>query len=177
MRRFNREGITEDRKGSVSSEGPLLASVFVRYYNQDPMHGTELRAHTAFSFNDGAVTPEALVQKAADLGHHTIGITDTADLGGSVRFALECRRQGIKPVVGVELNVEGRPAAFIAKNAEGFRNIASLVTRSRVGSLRGWVKGQSADRRGRPRVSFSEIAERSAGVIALTGPGSGPIGA
>ncbi|HEY0241042.1 MAG TPA: PHP domain-containing protein, partial [Gemmatimonadaceae bacterium] len=141
------------------------------------MRGTELRAHTAFSFNDGAVTPEALVQKAAELGHHTIGITDTADLGGSVRFALECRRQGVKPVVGVELNVDGRPAAFIAKNAEGFRNIASLVTRSRVGSLRGWVKGQGRDKRGRPRISFSDVAERSAGVIALTGPASGPIGA
>ena len=90
---------------------------------------------------------------------------------------MECRRQGVKAVVGVELNVDGRPAAFIAKNAEGFRNIASLVTRSRVGSLRGWVKGQGQDKRGRPRVSFSDVAERRAGVIALTGPASGPIGA
>ncbi|MDQ3242363.1 MAG: PHP domain-containing protein, partial [Gemmatimonadota bacterium] len=65
------------------------------------MSYTELRAHTAFSFSDGAVTPEALVRKGAELGYHTIGITDTADLGGVVRFALECRRQGVKPVVGV----------------------------------------------------------------------------
>jgi error-prone DNA polymerase len=56
-------------------------------------------------------------------------------------------------------------------------NIGALVTRARVGSLRGWVKGQSADRRGRPRVSFADVAERSEGVIALTGPASGPIGA
>jgi error-prone DNA polymerase len=83
----------------------------------------------------------------------------------------------VKPVVGVELNVDGRPAAFFAKNAEGFRNIASLVTRARVGSLRGWVKGQNADKRGRPRISFRDVAERNAGVIALTGPASGPIGA
>jgi len=138
---------------------------------------TELRAHTAFSFNDGANTPEAVVKRAAELGHHTIGITDTADLGGVVRFTLECRRQGIRPVVGVELNVDGRPAAFYAQNAEGMRNIGALVTRARVGSLRGWVKGQSADRRGRPRVSWKDVAERSAGTFALTGPGSGPIGA
>ena len=139
--------------------------------------GTELRAHTAFSFNDGALTPEALVKRAAELGHHTIGIADTADLGGIVRFVLECRRQGLRPVVGVELNVDGRPAAFYAKNAVGMRNIGALVTRARVGSLRGWVKGQSADRRGRPRVSFADVAERSEGIIALTGPASGPIGA
>jgi error-prone DNA polymerase len=138
---------------------------------------TELRAHTAFSFNDGALTPEVLAKRAAELGHHAIGITDTADLGGVVRFALDCRRQGIQPVVGVELNVDGRPAAFIAQNAEGFRNIASLVTRARVGSLRGWVKGQNADKRGRPRVTWKDVAERSAGVFALTGPASGPIGA
>ena len=141
------------------------------------MRGTELRAHTAFSFNDGALTPEALVKRAAELGHHTIGIADTADLGGVVRFVLECRRQGVRPVVGVELNVDGRPAAFYAKNAVGMHNLGALVTRARVGSLRGWVKGQSADRRGRPRVSFADVAQRSEGVIALTGPASGPIGA
>ncbi|MBA3342628.1 MAG: error-prone DNA polymerase [Gemmatimonadaceae bacterium] len=137
----------------------------------------ELRAHTAFSFSDGAVTPETLVRRAAELGYTTIGVTDTADLGGVVRFTLECRRQSVKPVVGVELNVDGRPAAFLAQNAEGMRNIGALVTRARVGSLRGWVKGQSADRRGRPRVSWNDVAERSAGVFALTGPASGPIGA
>src|SRR5689334_22473456 len=139
--------------------------------------GTELRAHTAFSFNDGALTPEALVKRAAELGHHTIGIADTADLGGIVRFVLECRRQGLKPVVGAELNVDGRPAAFYAKNAEGMRNIGALVTRARVGSLRGWVKGQNADKRGRPRITFNDLREKSAGIIALTGPASGPIGA
>ena len=90
---------------------------------------TELRAHTAFSFSDGAVTPEALVKKAAELGFTTIGIADTADLGGVVRFTLECRRQGLKPVVGVELNVDGRPAAFYAQNAEGMRNIGALAMR------------------------------------------------
>ena len=28
----------------------------------------ELRSHTAFSFNDGALTPETLVKRAAELG-------------------------------------------------------------------------------------------------------------
>jgi error-prone DNA polymerase len=70
----------------------------------------ELRAHTAFSFGDGAVTPEAMVKRAAELGYHSIGITDTADLGGIVRFALEAKRQGIRPIAGAELNVEGFPS-------------------------------------------------------------------
>ncbi|MGH9422191.1 MAG: hypothetical protein ACRD3J_19600, partial [Thermoanaerobaculia bacterium] len=46
-----------------------------------------------------------------------------------------------------------------------------------MGSLRGWVKGQNAGMRGRPRVSWSDIREHSVGIHALTGPASGPIGA
>lgn len=136
----------------------------------------ELRAHTAFSFGDGAVTPEALARRAAELGYHSIGITDTADLGGIVRFALEAKRQGIKPIAGAELNVEGFPVALLARTDEGFRNIASLITRARVHSdLRHWQKGQNAKLRGRPRVSWKDVAERNAGVQVLTGPASGPI--
>jgi error-prone DNA polymerase len=138
----------------------------------------ELRSHTAFSFGDGAVTPEALVKRAAELGYKSVGITDSADLGGIVRFALEAKRQGIQPIAGVELNVDGYTAAFIARTDEGFRNIASLVTRARVHSdLRQWKKGQNAAARGRPRVSWKDVAERSAGVHALTGPASGPLSA
>ena len=138
----------------------------------------ELRAHTAFSFGDGAVTPENLARRAAELGYKGIGITDTADLGGIVRFALEAKRQGIQPIAGVELNVDGYIVALIARTDEGFRNIASLVTRARVHSdLRQWKKGQNAAMRGRPRVSWKDVAERSAGVHALTGPASGPISA
>ncbi|HEY3258424.1 MAG TPA: error-prone DNA polymerase [Gemmatimonadaceae bacterium] len=138
----------------------------------------ELRAHTAFSFGDGAVTPEALVKRAAELGYDSIAVTDTADLGGIVRFALEAKRQGVRPIAGVELNVEGFPVGLIARTDEGFRNIASLVTRARVHSdLRQWQKGQNAKLRGRPRVSWKDVAERSAGVQVLTGPASGPIAA
>ena len=48
----------------------------------------ELRAHTAFSFGDGAVTPEAMVERAAALGYAALGITDSADLGGLVRVEI-----------------------------------------------------------------------------------------
>jgi len=138
----------------------------------------ELRAHTAFSFGDGTITPEALIRKAADLGYHSIGITDNADIGGIVRFCLEAKRLGIDPVVGAELNVDGHPVGLIARSAEGYRNIAALVTRARLHSdLQKWEKGQNAKLRGRPRVSWKDVAERSAGVQALTGPASGPIAA
>ncbi|HWL40415.1 MAG TPA: PHP domain-containing protein, partial [Gemmatimonadaceae bacterium] len=84
----------------------------------------ELRAHSAFSFGDGGTSPEALVARAAEIGYPAIGITDTADLGGIVRFGLEARRLSVKPIVGAELVVDGHPAAFIARTKEGFQNLA-----------------------------------------------------
>src|SRR5438105_8500036 len=135
----------------------------------------ELRAHTAFSFGDGGASPEALVTRAADLGYTAIGITDAADLGGIVRFGLEARRQNIRPIVGAELNVDGCPVAFLACSKKGFNNVASLVTRSRVGELSTWKKGDGKKTRGRPRISWQQVAERSEGVQVLTGPASGPV--
>jgi len=135
----------------------------------------ELRAHSAFSFGDGGASPEALVGRAASLGYGAIGITDTADLGGIVRFGLEARRLNVKPIVGAELNVDGYPVGFLARSKEGFNNIASLVTRSRVGELSTWKKGDGKKTRGRPRVSWQQVAERSEGIQVLTGPASGPV--
>src|SRR3982074_625938 len=135
----------------------------------------ELRARTAFSFGDGGVSPEALAARAALVGYSAIGITDTADLGGIVRFGLEARRQNIRPIIGAELNVDGCPAAFLARSKQGFNNLASLVTRSRVGELSIWKKGDGKKTRGRPRVSWQQVAERSEGLQMLTGPASGPV--
>ena len=135
----------------------------------------ELRAHTAFSFGDGGTSPEALAVRAAALGYSAIGITDTADLGGIVRFGLEARRQNIKPIVGAELNVDGCPVAFLARSKQGFNNVAALVTRSRVGELSTWKKGDGKQTRGRPRISWHQVAERSEGIQVLTGPASGPV--
>jgi error-prone DNA polymerase len=136
---------------------------------------TELRAHSAFSFGDGAVTPEALVRRAAELGYTALGLTDTADLGGLVRFALEARRLGVRPIAGAELEVDGHPVALLARSAEGYRNLAGLVTRSRSGALGTWERERPHVPRGRPRLRWKDIAERSDGLQLLTGPATGKV--
>ena len=134
------------------------------------MDFVELRAHTAFSFGDGAVTPEALAARAAELDYPALGLTDTADFGGIPRFVLEAQRRGVKPIVGAEIEVDGHPMAFLVETAEGYCNLAALVTRARVGELAGWDREHPRTRRGRASLTSSQVAERRAGLIALTGP-------
>jgi len=140
----------------------------------------ELRCHSSFSFGEGAVSPETLAIRAAQLGYTQLGLTDCADLGGVVRFVLECQRQCIKPIVGVELVVDGHPAAFLVRDAQGYRNVAALITRARSGQISEWSRDDAgrvagAPRRGRPHVRWHDIVEHNAGLIALTGPSSGSI--
>src|SRR5699024_5517074 len=47
----------------------------------------ELHAHSAYSFLDGASTPEELVEEAARLDLRAIALTDHNGLYGAVRFA------------------------------------------------------------------------------------------
>jgi error-prone DNA polymerase len=162
----------------------------------DPRY-VELRAHTCFSFSDGAVSAEDLPRHARLMGYTHIGVTDTADLGGIARFATEAMAPGksagcprferhddepcplcerpIRPIIGAELVVDGHPAAFIARDPEGYRNLSALVTIARMGQWDGWIKEEQAKRRGRPRVTWSDVTTHARGLHALTGPATGEL--
>lgn len=145
-----------------------------------PAAYVELRSHSAFSFGDGAVTPEALATRAAELGYTALGLTDTADLGGIIRFAREAEPRGIRPIVGAELVVDGHPAAFLVQNKVGYEHLAALVTLARAGDVHKWKREDAgraagASPRGQPHVTWRQVADRSAGLYALTGPASGEI--
>jgi hypothetical protein len=155
------------------------------------------------------MTPEALVARAADLGYAALGLTDSADVGGVIRFTLAAEKAGIRPIGGVELQVDGHPVALLARNAEGYRNIAALVTKSRLGDVARWQdargvpgapgavltgdvevrrrrendRGVDLERkyavplppRGRPTLTFDDLAAHAGGVWCLTGPASGEL--
>ena len=154
----------------------------------------ELRAHTAFSFGDGVLSPETLVTRAAALGYPALGLTDHADLGGAIRFTLASETAGVKPIVGAELEVDGHPIALLARTEAGYRNLSALVTQSRMGELSRWGppapaaevagrRGHVLDRRysvplperGRPVLTFGDVADQSEGLWCLTGPAAGEL--
>ena len=51
---------------------------------------------------DGAARLDELVAKAVADGQPAIGITDHGNMYGTLEFYKECRRQGIKPIIGTE---------------------------------------------------------------------------
>src|SRR5687767_4579534 len=66
----------------------------------------ELHCHSAFSMLDGAALPETLVERATELGHPALALTDHDELGGAVRFAQAADEHGIAGIIGAELTVE-----------------------------------------------------------------------
>ena len=66
----------------------------------------ELHAASAFSFLQGASLPEALVDRAVDLGYSTLALLDRDGVYGAPRFHKAALRAGIRPIIGAELTIE-----------------------------------------------------------------------
>ncbi len=67
---------------------------------------THLHVASGYSLRYGASPPAALVALAADQGMQALALTDRDGLYGAVKFAQECRRYGLAPLIGVDLAVE-----------------------------------------------------------------------
>ncbi len=70
----------------------------------------ELHSHTNFSFLHGASPVEDMVERAAELGLSGLAVTDHDGLYGVVRFTTAAEAVGIRPVLGIEIEL-GDPAA------------------------------------------------------------------
>ena len=61
-----------------------------------------LHVHTHYSLLDGACKISDLVKRAKALGMDSIAITDHGCLFGVIEFFNECKKEGIKPILGME---------------------------------------------------------------------------
>jgi len=118
-----------------------------------------LHVHSPFSFLDGASRIEELVRRAAELGQPALALTDHNNLSGAVRFTRAARAAGIKPILGVEITMAGGyHLTLLARNRQGYRNLCRLLTRAHLGSPRG-----------RPSVTWEDLAAHREGLVALSG--------
>ena len=126
----------------------------------------ELHAHSAFSFLDGASSPEQLVEEAHRLGLSGLAITDHDGFYGIVRFAEAAESfPELATVFGAELSLgltepqmgaadpEGEHLLVLARQESGYHRLASAIT---AGQLAGGEKG-------RPVYSLEELAEHGRG--------------
>jgi error-prone DNA polymerase len=66
----------------------------------------ELHCHTNFSFLDGASHPEALVERAAELGYRALAVTDHHGFHAAVKVMQAARRVGLAAIYGVEVGLD-----------------------------------------------------------------------
>ena len=66
---------------------------------------THLHVHTQYSLLDGASRIDDLVERAKALGMDALAITDHGAMYGVVDFYKACKKQGIKPILGMEAYV------------------------------------------------------------------------
>ena len=103
---------------------------------------THLHLHTEFSLLDGVCRIGQLVSRAKDLGMTSLAITDHGNMYGAVDFYKECKKQGIKPIIGCEVYVAPRTRfdkekgldkdyhhlILLCENETGYKNLIKLVS-------------------------------------------------
>ena len=127
----------------------------------------ELHCHSHYSLLDGASSPEALVDRAAELGMPALALTDHDGLYGAVAFWRAARARGIRAVIGAEITlVHGSHLALLAESQAGYANLSRLIS---VGQLAG-TKGAS-------RLTIEDVAAHAEGLLCLSGCRQGAVAA
>ena len=127
-----------------------------------------LSLHTEFSIADGLVRVEALAERAREMGFSAVAITDLGNLFGTLKFYKACRTAGVKPIIGLELEIFEQAKSYrlivLATNQLGYRNLLKLASRSYV---------RSQDRGTCQKEWLEELNE---GLILLSGGRGGDVG-
>lgn len=127
--------------------------------------------HTEYSLLDGANRIPDMVKRAKEMEMSSLAISDHGVMFGVMEFYMECKKAGIKPLLGVEAYVapqgitqrkgDGEKNAYhlllLAKDLEGYRNLCKL---SSIAALEGYYY--------KPRVDHEILRAHSKGVIATS---------
>lgn len=154
----------------------------------------ELHAGSAFSFLEGACLPEALVDRALELGMPSLALMDRNGLYGAARFHSFAKKQGLMARIGAEIAVsdfcvgaDSRPLEMLrppqwqphrfqrepiripllCATQAGYRNLSQMITRFK---MREATKAEGA-------AHLADLEEFAPGLIALTGGAEGPLAA
>ncbi|MGH7642710.1 MAG: DNA polymerase III subunit alpha [Candidatus Dormibacteria bacterium] len=99
---------------------------------------SELWARSYFTFLEGASAPEALVDRAVELGMPTLGLVDRGGLYGAVRLVHAAERAGLTALVGAELNLGGGGRlVLLATDRPSYQQLCRAVSQAQLAGAKG----------------------------------------
>ena len=92
------------------------------------MNYIPLQLKTSYSILSSLNDIKKLVSLAKVYGYTTLSITDESNMFGVMEFYLECKKNDIKPIIGIELIYNNTILLLYAKNIDGYKNLIKLST-------------------------------------------------
>ena len=131
-----------------------------------------LRLHSEYSISDGLITIKPLLQRLHKMQMPVVAITDLSNMFALIKFYSGASKAGLKPICGCDIQVVDEdhdvvtPLVLLIKDQVGYRNLTAIISEIYTDNpgLGGAV------------VSRVKLAEKSAGLIALSGAQYGDIG-
>ena len=97
----------------------------------------QLDTKTVYSFMESMISIQKYVDKGKAYGYTVLGIMDIDNLYGAYYFIKECQKQGIQPLLGLEMTVHHKEEIvnlrFLALSNHGYRNLMKLSTLKMTG--------------------------------------------
>ncbi len=136
-----------------------------------------LRVHTEYSLLEGAVRLKKLPGLCEKMEMPAVAVTDTNSMFSALEFSVTASGAGVQPIMGCQVDltyVQAQPGekpkapaplVLLAQSEVGYENLMKLSSCLYV------------DKGGQlPQVTLDELAERSDGLICLSGGPDGPVG-
>ena len=133
-----------------------------------------LHVHSEYSLLDGMGRTAQMAKRTAELGQSALALTDHGVMHGAIEFARACKKEGVRPILGVEayLTQFGRPMSgrdseldkeryhllLLAENLTGYRNLLKLCSDAQFDGY--YYK---------PRIDADYLAAHNEGIICLSG--------
>ncbi|MGH1468321.1 MAG: DNA polymerase III subunit alpha [Bdellovibrionales bacterium] len=132
------------------------------------MSFSHLHSHSHYSLLKCSSSIPALVKKNKSLGYEALALTDMNNMFGAVEFYFAAKKEGLKPIVGLDISLSGKfiksPAdsyslVLLAQNYKGYQELSRIVSFAH--------KKNNLD--GVQRATIEVVRDNSKNVIALTG--------
>jgi DNA polymerase III alpha subunit/nucleotidyltransferase/DNA polymerase involved in DNA repair len=108
---------------SAPTAAPIHHSSFSIHYSPC----IPLNVHSYYSFLDSTLSIPAIIDLAKRHELTAIALTDKNGLHGAVEFSELAARAGIKPILGAEIEWQGRPLHLYVENQKGYHNLCRIL--------------------------------------------------